>query len=271
MADSLIQSFTARPASAAAADIWARLEQEAIPAGAGRANLADLYQMLAMAMSGQSAYEYIYDSCPYVTIIDGLVRVTLAFYVWPSEIDLNYRLHANIGEIGLPELVEAPKSFDAVFDNTDSVELGYLFTGSAVPEMPFFNQQGELLPDPAITILDTLVMLPENVTTVLRLDGLATGYKHTITMELVKAQDGEPYSIDNLKATVTCIWTDEDGQAQTDILDLQIPGCVEDLLNLCDDGRLRTDVHVDEDQLYVVYYSTCNGEILRERWEDRKR
>src|SRR5574340_1526590 len=98
---SAIASFVKRPAdpAEAAADVWARLTQEPIPDRAGRANLRDLWQMIAAAQAGESAYEYVYDSCPYVAIVDGVVRITLPFYVWPSHLGLAYDLTATAGTI----------------------------------------------------------------------------------------------------------------------------------------------------------------------------
>lgn len=290
---SAIGSFVKRPpvpGADGAADIWCRLTQEAIPSRADEANLKDLYQMIAAAQAGESAYEYIYDSCPYVVIVDGVVRITLPFFVWPSDLGLAYELTASIGTITAGVAYEEERSFDVIFDHADSYDYEAVFDGELTPEMPFFAADGHQVDTPEITITGSLITLPEPLTTVLRAEGTAYGFRHELVIEVVKAApatdpNAEPeadpaaapenperaviYSTTNLEAAITVAWVDETGAIQSEIMDMEIPGCVEDLLETCpDSGNFKGDPERPEGELYMVWYSTCNGEILQQRWED---
>lgn len=57
-------------------------------------------------------------------------------------------------------------------------------------------------------------------------------------------------------------WMD-DGQADSTIIDLEIPDCVYDYLNTCPDGGFDWGggVSADED-LVLVFYSTCTGKPI---------
>jgi len=273
-----IASFVKRPATPAgtAADVWARLTQEPIPSGADAANLKDLWQMIAAASAGDSAYEYVYDSCPYVVIVDGVVRITLPFYVWPSHLGLDYDLTTTAGTITPGVAYEEERSFDVIFDHAASYDYEAVFAGELTPQMPFFTADGRAVSTQAITITGSLITLPEPLTTVLRAEGQASGFRHELVLEVVKATPTDPAAatnaVTNPEAAITIAWVDEAGAIQTDILDLEIPGCVTDLLETCpDSGDLKGEPDWPEDELYVVYYSTCNGEILRQGWEEQQR
>jgi len=262
-------------------DVWARLEQEDIPDSASEADLNDLHQMIAAAMSGESAYQYVYDSCPYVVIVDGVVTITLPFFVWLSSLDLAYELSASLGEISEGVLNEEYQSFDVIFDHTDSVDVGVAFTGTLVPQMPFFNDDGVEVPPPEITINGSVISFPEPLTTVLRAEGMAVSFKHNLILTITKAgTDFEEnptettprrdYSVEPPESAITVAWTDEAGDTQNDILDIEIPGCVIDLLATCEDGEFKAD-QPDEEPKFLLYYNDCDGSVLGGYWEDRKK
>jgi len=264
---------------AASTDIWVRLTQEAIPSSADEADLNDLYQMMAAAQSGKSAWEYVYESCPYVVIVDGVVRITLPFFVWPSAIGLPYTLSATLGTISDAVAYEEFRSFDMVFDHAADVDCEAIFVGEFVPQMPIFRDDGSTIDDVEPTVTGSIVSYPESVTTVLRADGKAFGFRHELVIEITKAatdetaedQASQTYEIETPESAITVAWTDENGETQTDIMDIKIPGCVTDLLATCPDGELKGDPHRPENEdLFVVYCSNCNGEELLARWETQK-
>jgi len=275
---SAIGSFVKPPPPDAAADIWARLSQEPIPSSADEANLRDLHQMIAAAMAGESAFEYVYDSCPYVVIIDGVIRITLPFFVWPSGLGLAYDLSASAGTISPGVAHEEFRSFDVVFDHTDTADYEAIFVGELTPEMPFLRPDGSEIPEPEIIAAGSLVTLPEQLTAVLRAEGKVYGFRHELVIEVVKAAvdpeagedaEAELNKVEKPESAITVAWLDENGETQTDILDMKIPGCVLDLLETCEDGTPKGEPE-QEGERYVVYYSTCNGEELLARWEDGK-
>lgn len=278
-------TITFQPDGAAAdqPDLWAKLEQEYIPVASQSAGLSDLYQMLALVMAGQDAYQYAWDACPYATLIIGdesdTVAVKLDFYVWASDLSLAYSLSADIGEISPGVVVKLERSFDVIVDGTDTIDLGFLFSGTLIPEMPCFDDMGAVVPLPDIEIDGSVLRLSRPVTTVLRATGIATGYQHQVVMYLVKALadadqdnpviDKTGYKIENLENTITCKWIDEAGKGQQDDLDLEIPSCVEDLLADCSGGDLPGsfgEITRPEKQP-VLYYSTCNGKPIELRYE----
>lgn len=254
-------------------DVWARLEQEPIPITAEVTNLVDLYQMLAYVKSGKSAISYIYKTCVYAEIKDGSVIVKLNFYVWPSDLDLNYTLSCDVGEISEKELVKEYISKDVIFNGLDKESIEYIFEGDIEPEMPFYDQYGQRI-YPTYNVIDNYIKLSLPSYCVFRVNGLASGYKHTVTMTFQKLQDGEVFSIDNLSNTIILSYLNELGEVQTDTLKLEIPKCIEDLLTVCKDGNLPgvlgcAGSRCDEDRRYKVYVNSCNGNVILERWETR--
>ncbi len=282
-ATSLIASFTARESSGASGDIWAKLEQAYVVDSSDGANFNDLYQMLARAGSGESAMEYIYDQCPYARIDSDVLTVTLDFYVWVSSHDLHYTLSAGLGTISAGKVVELPRSFDVIFDDATSADLGFLFAGDFVPEMPFFSSTGQIMDDPVITASGSSVNLSVQATGALRATGLATGFKHTLTMQLseIPVTNTDPYtgeetvlggySLENLQTAVTVSWVDGSGQTQSAILEIKVPECVESMVTICSDTTtLYRRKQSSGDPSYLVYYSACNGDILSEGWEEEE-
>ena len=278
---SAITSFVKPPASDDVADIWARLTQEAIPSSADEADIKDLHQMISAAMAGQSAYEYVYDSCPYVVIVDGVVKITLVFFVWPSSLDLAYDLTATLGTISTGVAYEESRSFDAVFDHTADYDCEAVFDGEFTPEMPFFSDAGiEVEVDPSdIRVVGSKITLPEPLTTVLRAEGKVSGFRYELVIEIVKAvadPEGDAETpavaqeVTEPKSEITVAWVDEHGETQSDIMAVKIPGCVIDLLATCED-KLKGDPQRPEDEeVPALYYSDCNGEKLLFRMEGPK-
>lgn len=280
-------SFTGPEASdTSKLDEWAKLEQVDAPKSSEGATIADAVNMVAYAKQGNSAFDYIADSCTYITVKDGAVIVKLQFWVWPSSMDLDYTLETSIGEIEAGTKVSKIKSFDVIFDKSDSVDVGFIFDGTLKPEMPFFASLGsDISPDPVITQDRTKIELSTTCTTVLRATGRAEGYKHTLTIELatstkekIDSDTGEKvtltgYSLPNPEITV--VWGNcEENDTQCiethkDELELSVPQCVTDLLNACGEEEPATSLeNLYDDWKYVVQWDTCRGIIVNEFFKD---
>ncbi len=85
--------------------------------------------------------------------------------------------------------------------------------------------------------------------------------------------DGYGYKIENLMSSVTAKWVDESGEDQEESLSLEIPDCVAALLADCSDGKSKSVIGCfgrdcnSEEELYTVYYSDCDGDVLLSQWE----
>lgn len=249
--------------------------------GSSSVDLKDLVQMLNLTKAGISSRKYLYEVCPYASINDDVLTVILNIYVDVSSLDLSHTISSSQGFLSDKSIVTNPTSFDLIFDHTDTAKFSSLFEGTATNEMPFYNDYGEEIV-PEVTMLEHKVNLSESASTVLRCSGTSTGYKYTITLTLdstpVDVVDyythlptGETvpgYALENLDTTITVKWSDRNGVENTEELELQIPPCVEDLLNICGDGnKLASVVLINSGESnYVVYYSTCTGKVIQKGW-----
>lgn len=268
-------------------DEWVKLEQVDIPNSSQGATIKDAVNMVAYVKQGNSAFDYIADSCIYVSINAGVVTVKLDLYVWPSDINLQYELKTSIGTISDGTKISKPRAFNVIFDKTNTKSLGFIFDGVLRPEMPFFSSRGgDITPDPTITIEGSNIVLSKKCTTVLRADVTAKGYLHTLSVELdsgtTTKQDkktGAEVTVSGYllpEPTITATWGDCDANStecledHKDVLEMKIPSCVTDLLNACGDGEIPKtleDMHDDEAK-YIVYWNTCTGEVIDEFWRD---
>lgn len=250
-------------------DEWAKLEQVYTPNSAQGATIKDAINMVRYAESGISAFQYVNDSCAYIVGSN----VKLDFYVWPSDMDLEYELTSAAGEISKGIKISKPKAFNIIFDKTDSMSVGFIFEGTLKPEIPFFTSVGgDISPNPTITIDGQNIILSESCTTVLRADGKADGYRHTLTIPIA----GNVTSINSPTVTVTwgsCASDDvECIEDHMDVMEMDIPQCVNDLLGRCEseDNSSRDSLETlyDEDPKYMVYWNTCNGKPIKEFWKE---
>lgn len=250
-----------------------RLAQEPIPENSKDAQLGDLVPMWNAAIMGKSATTVIYDNCPYATMTNGVLTVSIFFYVFTSSPALPYRLNAGFGDISPAELAEMPRSFDVLLTNTDRLQLDDQFTGTMETQMPIFSSSGEEIAA-EITLSDGVITASEPCTTVLRMNGTTPHYIHTLTMQLQKESADEEtgartgLSVTNMVNHVTATWIDEHGAEQKTTMNIEIPPCVSELLEACEedilpgeDGMFLDDT---EDHL-IVYYNTCTGEVIEER------
>lgn len=281
---------------------WASLEQADVPNSASEASISDVFAMIGYAKSGMTSLDYISENCSSVRTMGDSIFINLDFYVWVSDITLPYTLSVSnsSASIGPATKYTKPTSFNIIFEDDLSVDIGRLFAGNINAEMPFFASNGSIiLPSPSISVVGSNVVLSEKATTVLRAEGSVDGYKHTMTIELVvpRVYDGErtsaKYSVTGLNASITVQWGDcssDDADclsSHRDTLVMEIPNCVDSLISSCVTD-MDGDGDIDLDDLLlsglpttmtdftdgestgrqIVYYSTCSGKILKQFWKN---
>lgn len=262
---------------------WAHIEQKYKTELEKEANIHDVRNMLDLAKNGISPYQYISDECPYMTIDGDTVIISLDFYVWPSMLNLKYDLSTEFGVISQGLIVSDPTEFDVIFNGSNNEELDWIFEGIFTQQMPIITPEGDKIPlmiqvpegvtlnVPYMTVADSLLSTNLEIYTVFRAKGIRKGFQHTIVMHLTK-EDG--YTIDNLRNSITLKYVDDYGEEQIEILNLEIPKCVEDLLGVCsnDPTQLKFMLVIDSNnsnKLYKVYVNSCDGSIIKKRWENK--
>ena len=228
-----------------------------VPLPSGKATLNDVYQMHAYAKSGKSGRQYIYDNCPYARRQNGTLQMLLPFHVWSSPNSGPGLVSTNNGEISAGTIFSKDFNADVIFDKSKTAKMPFPFYGNLVKEMPFFNSLGVEI-DPTITRNGQTVTLSEPATGVLRASGKIIGQEYyvRVTVENITAAD-----IDKLATTVTAKWS-----GGSTSLDLEIPQCVTDIM--CDGFLELFTLNDDTHKRYKVYYSVCDGSILKEGWEE---
>lgn len=278
-------SGSGKETNSSSGEDFAKLEQENVPKSSQGATLQDAASMLKYVQQGGNAFDYISDNCAELKIVDGVVTVTMGFYVWPSRMDLPYTLETTVGEIS-PVSVEysEARSFDILFRNTKSVDVGYVFEGQLTKQMQFYTSDGsDISPDPTIYVKGSTVYLSKGASTVLRADVVAKGYRHTVVLTLnpvattkLDKETGATVEVTGyeLKSpAITVDWSSDNNPDETknDTLTMKIPKCVEDVLEACPDASnsltLNKDKDNDEDsQFYFVYWNTCTGGVIKQFW-----
>lgn len=284
-------SLTFSPASISSTlsgrgSLWAYLEQEYKTESEKTANLYDIQQMLGLAKLGLSPFSYIADNCQYITTSEDSSKaiIRLDFYVWPSQLDLEYNLSTELGIISNGIIHQEATEFDLIFNGSSYEEMDFIFSGRFTSGMPIIRPDGSKITSmplvitpistPYMMVEDSSVTLSEEVYTVFRATGTKKGYKHTITMTL-GTETG--YKVENLDNSITLKYIDEYGEEQIEVLDLIIPPCVEDLLTTCPNPNniediLKYTLVINSDNsnnLYKVYVSSCDGSIVQEGWESK--
>jgi hypothetical protein len=259
-------------ASSTSSDIWATLEQE-YDGSDNEASLTDLYHMLAYGRAGTSSLEYLIRTCPYVTITEEEVTITLNVYVWPHSLDLEYDITCTEGVASAGELQTIDKSFDVIIDNSSSAVLPYVLDGEATPQTPYINQYGKLLDFSEPEIVGSLVTIDANAFVVLRVEGSATGFKHSVTLtydiETIISEDFKVNAADNV---VTLSYTNEEGELQTIQETLDIPACVTQILEYCG-VSLYWNISAGGAGRYnsiEIYVDECKGGVILIREVDKE-
>jgi len=238
--------------------------------------------MLSLARSGISALEYLAQACP-ATMSANIVTIPLTIYAWPSHRQ-DYSLSATNGSmtaIGEGESIEEEREFDLVVESTDAVDLPCLAAGITVTwQSPAILADGREIEPPAISGYDVdqgrLIPLAEDhgpvnrlildraCFCVLRIRCRAIGYSHSVTLSVQRVAG---FDASDIEETITASWLLEDGTTDATSIELDIPGCVEVLLNDCYDGssvgaHLSSSSVTDTQYRTRVRFSTCTGKVI---------
>jgi hypothetical protein len=83
-----------------------------------------------------------------------------------------------------------------------------------------------------------------------------------------KKPDRTGYKVTSLRASVQAVWQGAK-EAKTKSLTLEIPDCVNHLLEMCDDGTTKNTSlnNTEKEPIPNIYYSTCTGNILDVQYE----
>lgn len=258
------------------------LEPEYIDRRAGLADLADIDAMLQLALAGSSAVNRQLDRCPWASWQeDGSLVVRLALYVWPSDIDLPYTLSVPPGVTSsAPELVRESRGGKYWIAGSQGLELPWLLESAQLhwhSGIGCLDAWSRSIPPPGISQSRARIELDADAYGVLVVNGLAVGWRHTISITYNKVafgsdeQSADQPQISRIEADdipVQAGWIDEHGEPQTTDARLSIPACAKALLESCSDGRSRTFGSVlapDHDAPWIIYYSTCDGHMLARR------
>ena len=265
-------TYTA-PQAGPSADLRLTLAQDPVDKRSGLIQ-ADIDRMLALVLSGQSARRYKPARCA-AWVRETVVGADLVVHAWPVPEDLVYTLEAVGCTADPPTRVQVEGEFDLVVPMSASVDLPATFAGLGYQwQTPCYNRFGEQVPAPAITVHPARLELAAEVFGVLRITGAAIGDRYAITYTVPKMQAGQVLRNEDLpEAAVIARWTDADGEPANAQLALDLPGCLEQLLEACPDGSLVADrkaggqINPDEGLVPVVYFSACTGNVLALRYE----
>lgn len=252
------------------------LEQEAV--ASGELTLTDLEAMVSLARSGISAKSYIASNCP-TTVTEGNVEVSLHCFAWPSHRQ-PYTLTAAIPAIttiGEPVAIEQERDFDLIVDG-DSVDLPCLAADARITwQSPAILANGQVIDAPVISGYDVdqgrvvdlsaehgainRLRMERACFGVLRVRCTAIGYSHSITLTIAKGDS----KISDIRETITGAWQLADGSTGATTMDIELPACVQTLLESCeDDTSVGDHVGVKKDKKIrkQLRYSTCTGAVI---------
>ena len=245
------------------------LEQEPVPAGQ-RLTYADLMAMLNLVKAGTSARAHRSPDCP-VAAGGGQVVIDTAVYVWPYPLTLAYDLRATLGELGEVEQFRQVREFDCVIAFEAEHQLPFVIedTTWSWSALPCFDRFGRDVGRPSVEIGPREIRTSGDWLGVIRLRCTAVGYRHPLSLRFAK---DDTFAITDIRAAATAEWIDPGtGERENTALDLDLPGCAEDLLALCPDGLMVRDhiytVSRPDDLVPVVYYNACSGSVIGVRYE----
>lgn len=252
------------------------LEQDSV--ASGELSLTDLEAMVSLARSGVTAKSYIASNCP-ATVTEGNVVVNLRLFSWPSHrqaYDLTAAIPA-ITTIGEPMAIEQERDFDVIIDG-DSINLPCLAADARITwQSPAILANGQVIDAPSISGYDVDQSRMVDLSTahgpinrlrlaracfgVLRVRCTAIGYSHSLTLTIAKNDT----AISDLQETITASWQLADGTTDATTLDIELPTCVQTLLEACeDDTSVGDHVGVKKETKIrkQLRYSTCTGAVI---------
>jgi len=244
---------------------WVNLEQDGIPPGHEQATMADLSEMLAATMYGQSAFT-AFSTCPVIRSAaagGGAVASYDATVLVHTSKNLDYSFDAGGRATRVQRGVIIDKSESIDIDYRKTIELGWQpATISTFFESQVYSQSAGHATPPDIEQDNGFLYLSDAVWGILRANGtaLVDAWTVTITHEL-----GTKWSD---TVTVTVKWNDGKDEKT---LDLKLPVCVEDAFNECagigdlpggGGGGYWENINLNSTPV-TVYYNDCSGDILR--------
>lgn len=264
-------------------DLRLTLEPEYVGRRQNRATLADIDAMLAMARSGASARNRQIQRCSWASWAEnGDLLCTIALWVWPSAIDLQYRLDLPPDVTSAePVQVREPKDTKILITGSGGeIELPWLLEDAAFgwhPNIGVWDAWSRPASPPHIEQERARLNLDgeRGVYGVLTVQGTAVGWRHDLTIRYptgdAKRANRDPEA-PNISVSgaedfeVTATWTDENGDARTETATIVIPECVRALLEECPEGTKYSEYfRVRPKKLpgpITVYYNSCTGEVL---------
>jgi len=259
--------------SPASNESWINLEQEAIPTSQNNVSTSDLNQMLARALSGLSARSYQPDRCPSVSIdSEGTVTVTLTLYVWPSSLGLPYTLKAAGAAIGDQSAVRHHREIDVAAEGERVIGLPWITEQAEVAwQMGCFDSHSESIIPPEISVAGANVVLTKGCYGVMRLRGVALGYSYPVVCSFAKVEldpESGEYAwsaTGEVTISVTASWVDAAGESRSEILEMQLPDCAKDLLELCPNDVPKVIGLFAPEQFKKrprLRYSACTGQPI---------
>jgi hypothetical protein len=251
-------------------DVWLHLEQESVPVRQNTVSAGDIAQMVMRARTGMSAYSLLPDRCPAARIgADGKVTVTMHVLVWPCAQDMAYELTAAGTVIGPRQEWRQIREFDLGVAGETTLTLPWMMEHpTASWSLGCYDRFSQRIDPPEVTIAGATVTLSRSCYGVLRVRGLATGYRYPITVAFTKAERNEQTGIytwnqvGNVKYSALAVWVDAEHQGRSAILPLTLPSCAGELLQLCPHGDLRAGYTVTR-KPPTLYYNACTGQMLR--------
>lgn len=262
------------------------LEPERVSKRHNRATLADIDAMLALASSGASARNRQASRCRWGKWdANGDLVVTLALWVWPSDIDLAYALTLPPGVESAPPVLERlPRDSKFwVAGSGGGIELAWLLEDATFewhPRIGVWDEKSRPADPPDITQDKARLILSGDGERygVLWARGTAVGWRHDISIRYPKG-GGAPLnpaapaiSVVNADSVdVLATWTDENGEQRAEEARLEIPDCVRAMLEECPEGsENRIRMKPEGYPPVTVYYSSCNGNVLDIRREEAR-
>jgi len=215
----------------------------------------DIVQMMTLASYGQSAGTYKLQDCP-IEITENNVHLWLDFYLWPTDLALEYEITTTLGELSESEKVSVPKEVDVIFESSTTVELPWLIEDYEIFwQTPNINPEGQVIPTQDVRVEGINLVVDTPIFGVARLKCQAVGYKYTNDIVVEKQVDMQ---ITDLKSVITATW----GEDQTTELQLEIPGCAQAYLERCPTGDGFINQDCKDRPRVDIWYSTCDGETL---------
>lgn len=215
----------------------------------------DIVQMMTLASYGQSAGTYKLQDCP-IEITENNVHLWLEFYVWTTDLNLEYEIATTLGTLTESEKVYIPKEVDVIFEGKATVELPWLIEEyEIIWQTPNIDSKGQIIETQDVRVEGVSLVVDTPIFGVARLKCNAVGYKYTNDIVVVKEID---MRVTDLKSVITATWEEN----QVTELKLEVPGCAQAYLERCPAGVGFLNQDCKDRPKVDIWYSTCDGDTL---------